>query len=144
MNPQDDNSADDRFRNPQSPDPIDNSPQGSDVNDTLSESQSIPADQDIAPDPNLQTYQDDINTGEQEDRVHYEQHSDKPADILGMPEEDIKSEFDNTAMSEQEYSPDQHDGQSDSATDDTREHIEDMDEADKERSTDGSWTDRAA
>lgn len=149
MNPQEDSTTDERFRNPQSPDPLANSPQGSDVNDTLGQTHSIPEDKDIEPDTSLTTYQDDLGSGEQQDRVHYEQHSDKPEDVLpGMNERAIRSELNNTAMSEQENSarPNEADSSDDdAAADDLREHIEDLDEGDKDRETDtDSWTDRAA
>ncbi|PLS82091.1 hypothetical protein CYG49_00030 [Candidatus Saccharibacteria bacterium] len=131
MSNQDDNTTDDRFRNPQSPDPLTNSPQGSEINNDLGQKQSILEDQRIDPDPTLTTYQDDIATGEQEDRVQYEQ-GDQPADFLGIPEDELKREFDKISPTEQEYPGDEN-------AEDYREHVEDMDEDDKERSTDDTY-----
>lgn len=136
MSNQDDNATDDRFRNPQSPDPLANAPQGSTIDDNLDQKQSIPADQNIDPDPNFATYQDDIATGEQEDRVQYEQ-GDQPAEFLGIPEDELKNEFDKMAMSEPEKPAPNGEGYED--REDWREHVEDMDENDKDHDVSESY-----
>lgn len=88
------------------------------------DSHSVPGDQRIGPDPNLQGYQEDINAGGDNDEPQREQ-DETPEEYLQMPQREIKEGLDQTAMTKQE--------DSDEAHDDWREHVEDLDENDKDR-----------
>lgn len=126
MTDQDDTT---NFRNPQSPPPNQNTPQDDTFDEQLNTQQSVPhEDVDVVPNPSLKGYQDDFATGDKEDIVQEEQ-GDSPSDVTGMPVEAVKEEFDKITFDEQEgSSQDEY-----PASDDMREHIEDMDEADKDR-----------
>lgn len=109
--------------------PVPESTDDEPVSDELDEHHDIPADKAIDPDPNLSGYQDELATGDAEDEVQHEQ-GDTPADVTLMPESVLKEELDKLAMDEQEYTEDPG-GNREGVSDDDREHIEDVDEADK-------------
>jgi len=94
------------------------------VNDTLNETQHVGEDQRIDPDTSLQGYQEDVNTGGENDIIENEQGTD-PLELSPMPRQQLKDELDNLAIDEQPANPDE------SQQEETREHVEDMDEDDK-------------
>lgn len=82
----------------------------------------VPEDQRIDPDLELQGYQEDVNTGGGNDEPEREQ-DETPEDYLQMSQRDLHEALNQTATNEKE--------DTDNIHDDWREHIEDMDEADK-------------
>ncbi len=107
-------------------------PTNDDVNGTLGANQPVPADDlNIEPDETLQGYQDDLGTGDKTDIVQEEQ-GDQATDFLGIPESELKNEFDKMEPTEQANPATEQ-------NEDWREHVEDMDENDKDTSSDSQW-----
>ena len=99
--------------------------------ETLNTQQDVPAtDVNVQPSTDLQGYQEDLNSGENQ-KYDLQSYGDTtPADATQMPESALKTELDGMAFGE---TADTNDTPNDDAPngDDMREHVEDMDEADK-------------
>lgn len=114
------------------PAPRDDAPAQSNLQDEFNRAHEVGQDLDIDPDPDLQGYQDDINTG---NKVEIDDFQDPngigPDDVLLMPRHEVKREFDQLAADDLERLPDEDSDSGLGSADDRREHIEDMDEGDK-------------
>lgn len=112
----------------------DDAPAQNNLQDEFNRTHDIGKDLAIDPDPQLQGYQDDINTG---NKVEIDEFQDPngigPDDVLLMPRHELKRELDQLAGDDHEALPDEDSESGLGDADDRREHIEDMDEGDKER-----------
>lgn len=127
---------DDTGADQSTPAPQDGTSAESTLQGELNKTHPVGQDLGIDPDPDLQGYQDDINTGNKvEDDDLQDPHGIGPDDVLLMPRHEVKREFDQLAADDLERLPDEDPESGLGSAEDRREHIEDMDEGDKERST---------
>jgi len=106
-------------------------PQDITLDETLNKNYPVNGDLDIQPDPTLNSYQEDINTGvvNQETDLQNPQ-DDTPASSTQMPIDVLKNELDGMAFGEAANTNEAPNDDMPNG-DDMREHVEDMDENDK-------------
>jgi hypothetical protein len=122
-----DNATDQR-----TPMPANSTPPQDDMSDEFNTVHPVGSDARIDPDLNLQGYQEDLNTGNKND-VLQNQHHNSPVDVTGMPPKEMKRELDQLAGDDLGRMPDDNEDSELGTAEDRREHIEDMDEGDKDR-----------
>lgn len=90
----------------------------------INQSYPVPEGLAIEPDPSLQGYQEELDSGGNNDIIENEAGT-SPLDVTTMPARELKQELDRLAIDEHDATPEN------SFDEDRREHIEDVDEADK-------------
>lgn len=99
--------------------------------DQVNQTQDVPSqDIGVEPDTSLNGYQEDLNAGTVQTYDNQNYGNDTPLDATQMPEDVLKQELDGMAFGE---AGDTNDAPNDTMPngDDMREHVEDMDKADK-------------